>query len=161
MKRLVLLCPIIWALAFVNSVNAADNQSAFSVGNNDGLVLRKFSVERVLSYQGILKDNSGNPVGDASYNLTFRLYNASTGGTLLWTSPVTPVTTSGGYFSTQLGPISLRFDIPYRLSIQVQGDNEMSQRQRLSTSPYSATSDTANYAFKADTALYAVGRSSG
>jgi trimeric autotransporter adhesin len=156
MKRLVIIGLMIWNLGVTYSVNAVDNKSSFAKGGNEELILRSFPIERLLSYQGILKDNSANPVGDGNYNLTFRLYNQTSGGTLLWTSSVTQITTKDGYFVTQLGPIPLRFDSTYYLSIQVQGDAEMSQRQRLTATPYSASSDTSNYSFMTDSSRVAM-----
>jgi hypothetical protein len=105
-----------------------------------------------LTYQGSLKNSSGDPVPDANYNLTFRIYNRASGGSSLWTSSSTLVTTSNGYFTTQIGPVPLPFDTTYYLSLQVQSDPEMTTRQRLTLSPYAASSDTANSAFHADTA---------
>ena len=39
---------------------------------------------RVISYQGLLTQPSGEPVTDGSYQLVMRLFNAQSGGTLLW-----------------------------------------------------------------------------
>jgi len=108
-------------------------------------------INRTITYQGILKTNTGTPVPDNTYNLSFRIYKQSVGGSALWTSASTPAVTTSGYFSAQIGPISLPFDTTYYISIQVQGDVEMS-RQMMTMSPYSASADTANFVFKADTA---------
>jgi trimeric autotransporter adhesin len=102
-------------------------------------------IERTITYQGILKTSSGTPVPNNTYNLTFRIYKQSSGGSALWTSVAIPVITSGGLFSTLLGPISLPFDTTYYVSIQIAGDVEMT-RQIMTMSPYSASADTANYA---------------
>jgi hypothetical protein len=102
-------------------------------------------IDRTITYQGLLKNSSGTPVPNSTYNLTFRIYNQSSGGLALWTSIAIPVMTSSGLFSTLLGPISLPFDTTYYISIQVAGDVEMS-RQAMTMSPYSASADTANYA---------------
>jgi trimeric autotransporter adhesin len=102
-------------------------------------------IDRTITYQGILKTSSGTAVPNSTYNLTFRIYDQSSGGSALWTSIAIPVMTSSGLFSTLLGPISLPFDTTYYVSIQVAGDVEMS-RQMMTMSPYSASADTANYA---------------
>jgi len=39
---------------------------------------------RVISYQGLLTQTSGDPVIDGNYQLVMRLFNAQSGGTLLW-----------------------------------------------------------------------------
>jgi len=111
-------------------------------------------VSRVMSYQGILLDSGGNPVGDGNYNITFRIYNAESGGTLLWTE-MDMVTTVDGYFSAQLGdtlPLNLPFSQDYYLSLQVQGDSEMPDRQKLTLSAYSARSDTSGFSMSSQTA---------
>lgn len=105
------------------AVSAAANQNYIS----GDILLRHFQSDRTLTYQGILKNASGQTVPDANYNLTFRLYNAPSGGGLLWTSSIIQVATVSGYFTTQLGPISLPFDTTYYLSFQAQSDPEMSQ----------------------------------
>ena len=157
MKRLILLGLLAWTFLATISIQAAEIKSTtLSINGKDQLLLRRYSLDRVLTYQGLLKNSSGDPVPDASYNITFRIYNTSSGGSALWTSSVTSVTTAGGYFTDQLGPVTLPFDTTYYLSVQVQSDPEMTTRQRFTISPYSASADTANYAFRADTASYAL-----
>jgi len=104
-------------------------------------------ISRTISYQGILKDDSGNPVPDDTYDMTFRIYRQPSGGSALWTSSLSAVATTDGYFTTELGPIDLPFDTTYYLSIQVSPDPEMTQRQKLTMSAYSAVTDSANYSF--------------
>jgi hypothetical protein len=36
-----------------------------------------------MSYQGVLTDAAGNPL-NGTYDITFRLYNVDSGGTVLW-----------------------------------------------------------------------------
>jgi len=38
-----------------------------------------------LSYQGRLTNSNGVPVADGNYDITFKIYDALSGGTLLWT----------------------------------------------------------------------------
>ncbi len=65
-----------------------------------------------LNFQGRLTDASGNPMAAGTYNMKFRIYDASSGGTLKWSeqranSASTGVTvTTGGLFSVQLGDVS-------------------------------------------------------
>jgi hypothetical protein len=58
---------------------------------------------KVITYQGRLTDAGGNAVADGVYSVTFRLYDAPTSGTLLWTEPGVSVTTEKGLFTTNLG----------------------------------------------------------
>jgi hypothetical protein len=46
--------------------------------------LAQAQLPRVISYQGLLTQPSGEPVNDGNYQLVMRLFNAESGGTLLW-----------------------------------------------------------------------------
>ncbi|RKX68588.1 hypothetical protein DRP53_10425, partial [candidate division WOR-3 bacterium] len=41
-------------------------------------------VPRVLNYQGYLTDTLGNPINNGSLAMTFKIYDAATGGNELW-----------------------------------------------------------------------------
>ena len=41
-------------------------------------------IPRLVNYQGVLTDDMGAVVSDGSYNMTFRLYDAPSGGSHLW-----------------------------------------------------------------------------
>lgn len=64
----------------------------------------------LMSYQGYLVDANGVPLGTdgsgnplpANYDVIFRIYNASSGGTLMWAEQQT-ITVDNGYFSVLLG----------------------------------------------------------
>jgi hypothetical protein len=91
-----------------------------------------------MSYQGVLELADGSPVADGDYDLTFRLYDASSGGTVLWTETQTlPV--EDGIFNALLGavtPLTLPFDISYWLGVQVENDPELTPRVALASAPY-------------------------
>ena len=96
-------------------------------------------VPETMSYQGRLTDGSDATVADGLYNLTFRLYEASTGGTVLW-EELQSVSVFGGVFSVILGtstPLNVSFGSPYWLGISVNGGTELAPRMALSSSPYS------------------------
>ncbi len=141
---------VISLLLFFTPIRAAEPRINIEGAetNNDSVSITSV-IERTITYQGILKTSTGTPVPDDTYDLTFRIYKQAAGGAALWTSPSIPITTAAGLFSALLGPISLPFDTTYYISIQVAGDVEMS-RQKLTMAPYSAASDTANYALNAD-----------
>jgi hypothetical protein len=150
----VLVCLLISSLLIIPAI-AADKIISNTDSEGAGTGMLTSVINRTIAYQGILKNNSGTPVPDNTYNLTFRVYKSSLGGSSLWTSSPIPVTTSGGLFITPVGPIALPFDTTYYISVQVQGDDEMT-RQMMTMAPYSASADTANYATKSDTAKYAL-----
>ena len=60
----------------------------------------------VLTYQGRLTDASNNPVADGVNALRFRIYDAPTGGNLLWQEYNPVVQTTDGMFSVRLGELT-------------------------------------------------------
>ncbi|MBN1426484.1 hypothetical protein JXA88_18195, partial [Candidatus Fermentibacteria bacterium] len=97
-------------------------------------------VPQVISYQGKVTDASGNPVADGPYTMQFRIYDAATGGTLLWNSNNQTVAVAGGIFSVLLGDspqpaLSLDFSTDYWLLVIFNGVNQM-PRQRLASVGY-------------------------
>ncbi len=99
-------------------------------------------IPQVINYHGKLKDVAGNPL-TGTYNFTFRLYDASTGGNMVW-GPEThnSVAVTNGYFNVKLGsvlPFNLDFIKPYWLSIKVGADPEMTPRIPLTTFGYAFT----------------------
>jgi hypothetical protein len=102
---------------------------------------------RTLNYQGTLATGS-TPVPDGNYNVTFRLYTASSGGSAVWTEAQL-VSARNGVFNAVLGKIvalPASFNITYWLSLQVGADPELSPRLEMtgvSYSMHSAASDSA------------------
>lgn len=106
----------------------------------------------IMSYQGTLRDPStGRVVPNANYNLTFRLYEASTGGTHIWEEAHEGVSVRGGVFNVILGdgrptprPLTLSnnvpFDRPYWLAVSVNGGPELTPRLKLTSAAYSFNS---------------------
>ena len=98
-------------------------------------------VPAVVSYQGRLTDDAGNPLIGV-HTLTFKLYNAAEGGIVLWTETHTETLTVEGLYSSTIGSITtftsggIDFFIPYWLSIAVDGGAEIG-RYRVTTTPYS------------------------
>lgn len=62
-----------------------------------------------MNFQGRLTDNNGQPVADGSYNMKFRIFDASSGGSEQWSETretTNRVTVANGLFSTQLGDVT-------------------------------------------------------
>ncbi|MEX0621938.1 MAG: hypothetical protein WD187_03020 [Candidatus Woykebacteria bacterium] len=126
-----------------------------------GDVLAAASPPRILSFQGRLTDSSGDPVTSAT-DVVFKIYDARTGGTLLWTSKTWSVTPdSNGIFSVCLGGQDTTDDcllngvadtaIPSTLfsenaalylGVTAGSDSEMTPRQRIASVSYALNSDT-------------------
>lgn len=102
--------------------------------------LARAGVPGVISYQGLLTDETGVVLPDATYSLTFRIYDAPTGGAELFSETHAGVATSQGVFSVLLGSVSgfgtLAFDAPYWLGIQVDAGPELTPRVALASTPY-------------------------
>ena len=56
-----------------------------------------------VSYQGVLRDASGNAVADDNYDMVFTLFDAVAAGNQLWTESHSAVPVKDGAFSVVLG----------------------------------------------------------
>jgi len=59
-------------------------------------------IPKQINFQGILKDSLGNPYPDGNYSITFRIYDAASGGNILWQEGQL-IAISGGLFTHLLG----------------------------------------------------------
>ena len=59
------------------------------------------AVPKLMTYQGILKDSSGNFL-TGTYSIAFRIYSASSGGSAVWTETQSSVSASSGKFSVSI-----------------------------------------------------------
>jgi hypothetical protein len=110
---------------------------------------------KTLNYQGTLATGS-TPVPDGNYNVTFRLYTASSGGSAVWTEAQL-VSTRNGVFNAILGKIVAlpgSFNTSYWMSLQVGADPELSPRLEMTGVAYSLHSAAADSSAKiADNAV--------
>ena len=101
------------------------------------------AVPKLMTYQGILKNSSGNFL-TGTYSMTFKLYNASMGGSPLWTETQSLVSVSSGRFSVQLGNVTalnLDFSKDYWIGVKVGTDLEMTPRVRITSVGYAYMAD--------------------
>ncbi len=109
-----------------------------------GLWTAQAAVPHLINYQGQLTNKDNKPL-DGTYKLTFKVYDAESGGNLLSEELFDSVFVEKGVFSVLLGsgkaqnglPLigALAFDKPYFLEIKV-GDEIISPRQRLTSTGY-------------------------
>jgi len=120
-------------------------------------------VTQRINYQGMLTDDTGNPL-NGEFDLTFRIYDQLTLGTMKWTETQYNVLVTDGLFNVNLGDstaIDLPFNEDYWVEIEIEGSGVLSPRLKLTSVPYAYRaqwSDTSTYSFqalKADTAAYA------
>lgn len=101
------------------------------------------SSKTTINYQGYLTDSSGDPVNE-TVDMVFRLYRNEGDPVTeaVWEETQTGVLVSNGLFSVLLGSVT---DIPTAtiannaslwLGIAVGGDEEMSPREKIASSPY-------------------------
>lgn len=110
------------------------------------------AVPGVMSYQGKLNNSSGRPFSGI-VTMTFTIYNAPTGGDVLWTEPATgaqSVTVTNGIFNVELGsiqpfPDTLFSNDTLYLGIRVDLDDEMIPRQRITSGIYAFKAKAVEY----------------
>jgi hypothetical protein len=106
------------------------------------------TVPRLVNYQGRLTGLDGTPVTDSTYSVTFRFFNAATGGVLLW-QETQSVTTAKGIFSVLLGSIDslpayvFGGDSCY-LELEPQGSAPLTPRSNIATVPYAFRAQSAD-----------------
>ena len=119
-----------------------------------GLFLSTFTVlraaaeiPRLMHYQGQLAEASGAPLS-GDHTLTLRLYDAASGGSVLWeeSHTVSLKQADQGVFSLTLGsvtafPATLDFNQPIWLTLDVDATGEMLPRQRLTAVTYAINAD--------------------
>ncbi len=99
------------------------------------------AVPRLISVQGRLTDATDAPLS-GSYSFLFTIFDASTGGSSLW-SETQNVVVDKGIFNATLGqvtPLTIGFDKDYWLEVVVNGQT-LSPRIRITSSAYSVTAD--------------------
>jgi len=92
---------------------------------------------RTLNYQGKITDAGAQVNGNL--NITFSIYDSSTGGAALWSESIPAVAVKNGLFSVILGkskPISLQTDKPLWIGTKIGSDSEISPRVELSGNMY-------------------------
>jgi len=102
-----------------------------------------FAIPGLISYQGKLTDNTGTPL-EGTHNITFRLYNAASGGTELWGETQNSVPVTGGIYDIRLGmvnPLDVSKFAGNSVYLQVEIDNGsywevLAPRQQLTATPF-------------------------
>ena len=108
-------------------------------------------IPKQINFQGVLKDTLGNILPDGNYSLTFRIYDAASGGNILW-QEADVFAISGGLVTHLLGSIipiseSVFNDSLRWLGVQV-GAQEILPRGQLVSVAYAYVADFAQNAGK-------------
>ncbi len=97
-------------------------------------------VPKLINYQGQLTSSTGVPL-DTSVAMAFAIYDATTGGSVIWTETQNNVVVTKGMFTVYLGEVNpitaivLADSIRY-LGVKIGSDPEISPRTRLATVPW-------------------------
>jgi hypothetical protein len=124
---------IVFALLWAQSAHALPGMNQPAVAASTG----------IWPYQGRLADSAGAPL-TAALPMTFKLYNAASGGTALWQEQWTSVQVNAGLFNVMLGsltpipPSIVSGNSNLWLGIAVGADSEMTPRVQLGSAPYAA-----------------------
>jgi hypothetical protein len=155
--RTILLSALLLSLV-LGAGNTAVNPTMTQIDTTTVVVANAadaITVPGLLSYQGKLTDNNGNPVIDTTYSVTFRLYVVPSGGSPFW-NETQSVQTNAGLFSVLLGSVTQIPSVPdagaLYLGMQVGTSSELTPRLRIVSSAYSylaKRADSANYAASA------------
>jgi len=97
-------------------------------------------IPQIINYQGKITESYGAPVVDDDYIMKFSIYDAETGGTLMWDGGWQWVAVEDGYLHELLGqnpypPIDLAFDQDYWLLVNFEGE-DLLPRKRLGSVGY-------------------------
>jgi len=114
------------------------------------------AVPTTLAYQGILRGIDGSLI-TGQRDITIKIYNSITGGSVLHTETIPGVQVRDGVFNVVLGDVTpiannVFADAPRFLGITVAPDPEMVPRQRLHPVPWAQQATTALQANHASTA---------
>ena len=99
-----------------------------------------------MNFQGRLAKKDGTPVPDGVHTVTFRIYDAQTGGNVKWAEQIGSLNTKNGVFSAVLGKI-----FPFNatilnggtwLEIQIENDAPLIPRQQFQSVAYAIIANT-------------------
>lgn len=110
-----------------------------------GVEVASAQVPSLIRYQGQAVDSQKVPL-EGPYTLTFRLYDAETGGTKVWEEIQLNIVLTGGRFNVLLGqvtPLDVDWSTPLWLSVQVGPEPEMTPRQQITSVPLAIRAERA------------------
>ena len=143
---LATLCLTAWA---ADGAAIAERQATGLKPQVRSLETDAIAIPRMLSYQGKLTDTLGAPVPNGNYSVAFKLYTVPSGGSPFW-SETQNVATKAGLFSVLLGSVTPIGAMPdggaVYLGMAVAGGSELTPRLRIVSAAYAYKADTANYA---------------
>ena len=146
MKKLLIFSVVLGTLAFGQKNNQTSQQLSTLGQTRSSTNSVSETVPRRLSYQGLLTKTNGRAVSDGTYQVTFRLYRQSEGGTAFW-EETQNIGIEDGIVTATLGSTVPINNIPNDAYLEIDVDGTaLSPRQEMTSVFYSVLSDTAKYA---------------
>ena len=146
MKKLLIFSVVLGTLAFGQKNNQTSQQLSTLGQTRSSTNSVSETVPRRLSYQGLLTKTNGRAVSDGTYQVTFRLYRQSEGGTAFW-EETQNIGIEDGIVTATLGSTVPINNIPSDAYLEIDVDGTaLSPRQEMTSVFYSVLSDTAKYA---------------
>jgi len=109
-------------------------------------------IPKKINYQGRLLDSGTGVPLVGPHTMTFRIYDAVSGGSLLWSETKVEEADSSGVFATVLGNVTsvdIAFEDPCWLEVEVDGE-VLSPRRELVSVPYAFSAQNTGRASDAD-----------
>ncbi|MBU3740807.1 MAG: hypothetical protein FGM24_00820 [Candidatus Kapabacteria bacterium] len=106
------------------------------------------SVNRVISYQGLITQADGTPLPDGQYRMVIRLFDSPTIGTLVFTE-TQDVTVTKGLFTILIGQVegaemaAVDFNRPLWLETAIEGSTPFQPRTRMAVVPNAIVAERA------------------
>ena len=145
MRKFLLISVLLGSLAIAQKNN--QTKPSFKRLKSAGVQMNseQDAVPRRLSYQGLLTKANGRAVSDGTYQVTFKLFEQSEGGTAFW-EETQSIGVSDGVISATLGIVNAITSVPANSYLEIAvGETTLSPRQEMTSVFYSVVSDTAKY----------------
>lgn len=148
MQQSKLLSVSIWGMNMKTSVRRSV-LVALLVGSLGAFAPVNAQIPRLVSYQGLLTQPSGQPIADGTVSLVLRLYDAPTNGNLVY-EETQAVTTTKGLFNVIIGqttPLTgVNFEQPLWLEVSTSAGTIFTPRTQLTVVPYAIRAERAGKA---------------
>ena len=145
MRKFLLISVLLGSLALAQKNNQIKPSFERLKGAGVQMNSERDAVPRRLSYQGLLTKANGRAVSDGTYQVTFKLFEQSEGGTAFW-EETQSIGVSDGVISATLGVVNAITSVPANSYLEIAIDETtLSPRQEMTSVFYSVVSDTAKY----------------
>ena len=145
MRKFLLISVLLGSLALAQKNNQIKPSFERLKGAGVQMNSERDAVPRRLSYQGLLTKANGRAVSDGTYQVTFKLFEQSEGGTAFW-EETQSIGVSDGVISATLGVVNAITSVPANSYLEIMIDETtLYPRQEMTSVFYSVVSDTAKY----------------